>query len=134
MLKTFRQWAGRNWIKALGCLLLVGITFSLGYWQGHRPLSALGGVAQQQSAKDFNTDRPSLVAPSMTPPVIPADASPEMKEFIQNRATLAEKMAQLRSQSTNGAPGPKVMAQFQKENADLLKRQSELSQILVQQQ
>jgi len=67
---------------------------------------------------------------------VPANASPEMKEFMQNRATLMQKMAELRQRnpSTNGAPDPKIFAQFQQENADLLKRQKELSQIIGQQQ
>jgi hypothetical protein len=69
-------------------------------------------------------------------PSVPANASPEMKEFLQNRATLMQKMAELRQQNpgTNGAPDPKFFAQFQQENAALLQRQKELSQIIGQQQ
>ena len=47
-----------------------------------------------------------------------------------------EKMAELRQQNTtaNGVPDPKMFAQFQQQNAALLQRQRELSQILGPQQ
>ena len=59
-----------------------------------------------------------------------------MKEFMQNRATLLQKMAELREQnpSTNGAPNPHIFAEFQEQNAELLKRQRELAQIVGRQQ
>ena len=77
-------------------------------------------------------------APMMPQNNLPANASPEMKEFMANRMTLMQKMAELRSQNPssnpNGPPDPKMIAQFQQQNADLLKRQRELAQIIGQQQ
>jgi len=71
----------------------------------------------------------------MRPP-LPAPATPEIKEFMQNRETLTQKMAQLRQQNsdTNGAPDPQVITQFQQDNAALLQRQKELSGIISEQQ
>ncbi len=55
---------------------------------------------------------------------------------MQNQATLTEKMTELRKQnsSTNGMLDPKLVARFQQENAALLRRQKELSQIIAGQQ
>jgi hypothetical protein len=71
-----------------------------------------------------------------TRPPLSANATPEIKEFIQNRETLTQRMAQLRQQnpSTNAALDPKVIAQFQHDNAALLQRQKEIEQIIGQQQ
>jgi len=57
-----------------------------------------------------------------------------MKEYLQNRAILDDKMKQLQAKSINGAPNPQAFALFQQQNFYLLKRQNELSQIISQQQ
>jgi len=67
-------------------------------------------------------------------PSIPPNASPEMKEFLQNRAILNAKMAELRAPRSKRRSNSQAFAQFQKQNADLLKRQSELAKLLGQQQ
>ena len=70
--------------------------------------------------------------PTATVPTanIPANATPELKEFLQNRVALAAKMPQL----SGGATDTQAMTQFQQQNADLLKRQAQLAQIIAAQQ
>ena len=108
------------WIVALASLALVAGLVGLGYREGnfHR-----GGTAGPKLAR--------LNAP---PPTIPANATPEMKQFLQNQFTLTQKMEQLRGQGANGTLTPQAFAQFRQQNADLIKRQSELSQVIAQQQ
>jgi len=75
MLQGLRQESGRQWISALGCIVLVGIAFLLGYRQGTQ-------VQGQSSAPSMATSTPyhplaSLVrAPDIK---IPPDATPELK-------------------------------------------------------
>jgi len=69
----------------------------------------------------------TLSSSSITP-VTPTNASPEKTEFLQDRATLAAKMA------TVNISDPQALAQFQQQNADLLKRQAQLAQVIAQQQ
>jgi len=127
----------------LACLVVGGALFGSGYWLGQRTLQP---QLKTMAAQPVNPSRPpgnpwaganaAHPMPFMPGANIPANATPEMKEFMQNRQMLLEKMTQLRQQnpSTNGAPDPKLFAQFQQENADLLKRQKELSQIVSEQQ
>jgi hypothetical protein len=51
-----------------------------------------------------------------------------MQEFLKNRQELSQKMAEWRQQNPKAISDPKAMAQFQKDNADLIKRQRELAQ------
>ena len=67
----------------------------------------------------------SSPAPAVT---IPANATPEMTEFLQNRTILAAKMAQINSGD------PQALTQFQQQNAALLQRQTQLTQTIAQQQ
>jgi len=129
---------------ALACLVVGGALFGCGYWLGQRSLQAQLKTLAAQAVNPSrppgnpwhgaNAARPQY--PFMPQANIPANATPEMKEFVQNRATLMEKMTRLRQQNpgTNGAPDPKLFVRFQQDNADLLKRQKELSQIISQQQ
>jgi hypothetical protein len=110
-------------IAALTCLVLGGAVFGLGYRQGHRAVLL---TANHQALIRADQTIPH--------PAIPANATPEMKEFLQNQATLADKMEQLREQAPNGTLSPQVFAQFRQENATLLARQSQLSQVIAQQQ
>lgn len=128
-------------IVALACLALGGALFGLGYWQGERAgrqqmhtLAARESYPRSPNNFAQFGSRPGM--PFMSRPNIPENASPEMKEFLQNRQTLMEKMAELRQQNpgTNGASNPQAFAQFRQQNADLLKRQSQLAQIIGQQQ
>lgn len=133
-----------SWIVALTCLALGGGLFGLGYWEGQRSLEPeIKALTTQAMDSQRSPGNPAFGVNAahpmpLTPPRvnIPANATPEMKEFLQNRATLMEKMAELRQQNppVNGAPNPKLFAEFQQQNADLLKRQRELSQIIGQQQ
>jgi len=68
---------------------------------------------------------PVATAPTAS---IPTGASPELTEFLQNRALLAGKEATVNTSDSQ------ALAQFQQQNADLLKRQAQLAQILSQQQ
>jgi len=54
-----------------------------------------------------------------------------MAEFLQNRATLTAKLAQLESKSSMT---PEEVALFQQQNGDLLKRQAQLAQAMAQQE
>lgn len=101
-------------IAALTCLILGGAVFGLGYWQGHRATTS----GWSHSGNGTN------LAAKPSPPAIPANATPEMKEFLQNQATLADKMELLREQSPNGTLSPQAFAQFRQQNAAWLARQS----------
>ena len=127
----------------LACLVLGGGLFALGYWQGER---AMRQQMNALAAKGTNLgsgynfarfgSRPGM--PFMPQANIPANTTPEMKEFLQNRQTLMQKMAELHqqnpNQNSNGPSDPQVFAEFRQQNADLLKRQSWLAQIIGQQQ
>ena len=63
---------------------------------------------------------------------LPANATPEMKEFLENRTTLMQKMDELRQANPTDAQG--VMQQFREQNKALLDRQQQLAQIISQQQ
>jgi hypothetical protein len=141
MFKKIRPWISRNSIGALICLILAGALagalFGSGHWLGERtqpqklspPLAAVGNPPQEYLTG-------SRVAPAFIPPpsiVIPPNASLEMKEFWQNRIMLSNKLAELRAQNPNDAQDPKLMAQFQHDNADLLQRQKQLARIISQQ-
>jgi hypothetical protein len=143
MILTKGQLNLKLWIAALACLVLGGALFGSGYWLGQRSLQS---QLKTLTAEVANAHRlPGNIWPganAMHPPMpftpganIPANASPELKEFLQNRQTLMQKMAELRQQnpSANGAPDPKLFAEFQEQNAALLQRQKELSQIIGQQ-
>ncbi|HUB67599.1 MAG TPA: hypothetical protein VL981_08950 [Candidatus Methylacidiphilales bacterium] len=123
-------------LTTVACLAFGGALFGLGYWQGGRAahLEMAAQIARQMNSPPGNFGRfggPPM--PFMPRQIhIPPNASPEMKEFLQNQQTLQQKMAQLRSQN-NGVPAPQLFAQFRQENADLLKRQSELSQAIAKQ-
>jgi hypothetical protein len=119
----------RIWILALACLILGGGLFGLGYWQGHR-VSASQEISSQHES---NSSRFSDALATPHPP-IPVNASPEMKEFLKNQATLSDRMDLLRSEGPNGTLSPQMFAQFRMENAGLLTRQSQLAQIIGQQQ
>jgi hypothetical protein len=124
MIMTNGHPALRTLILVPACLVVAGALFGLGYWQGHRALTSGYG----NNPHRFGT------AATASHPAIPANASPEMKEFLQNQATLADKMELLRSQGPNGTLNPQMFAQFRQQNADLLARQSQLAKIIAQQQ
>jgi len=137
LLKAQSAW--RILIVALACLVLGGALFGLGYWQGERAMRkqvnalATRGI-NPGPGNNFARFGPRPGMPFVSQANIPANASPEMKEFLQNRQTLMEKMAELRQQNPNGAPNPQLFAEFRQQNADLFKRQSQLAQIIGQQQ
>src|SRR5258708_33311939 len=116
-------------IVALACFVLGGALFGAGYWLGQRSLRKQIKIWAAQVANrppPLGNPWSGLDAthklPSQAVANLPENASPEKKQFMQNQATLTEKMAELRKQSsnTNGAPDPKLFAQFQQENATLL--------------
>jgi hypothetical protein len=126
-------------LVALACLVSGGALFGLGYWQGERTTrQEMTALAAKQVNPGPGNNFPRFGAGPSMPFMprqtnIPPNASPEMKEFLQNQQTLQEKFAQLRSQNTNCTPYPQLYAEFQQQNADLLKRQRELGQIIAQQ-
>jgi len=107
-------------IVAIVCLAVGG---GLGYWQGQR--AAQPGIAAARVASLVRSSE-AQVAP--TPP----NASPEMKEFLANQVTLAQKMQEARGSSTTLTP--QAFALFRQQNAQLLQRQNELAQTIAQQQ
>jgi hypothetical protein len=116
------------------CLFLGGELFGLGYWQGQR---ALRQEMNAQAAKGINSG-PVLARfgagqamPFLPHPNIPANASPELKEFLQNRATLMQKMAELRQANPPGSRQD-VIQQFQQDNTVLLQQQRELVRVMLQ--
>ena len=113
-------------IVVLTSLVLGGGLFGLGFWQGTLHLKK---TPEQAIALAKSGPR------QMVPPAnIPPNASPEMKEFLENQTVLAQKMDQLRGPGANGVISPQSFAQFHEQNADLLKRQNQLAQIIGQQQ
>jgi hypothetical protein len=113
----------------IGLLLALGI-FALGYWTGARP----GHPPKQEEATSQSVANAEPDSSSVPAPVIPANATPELKEFLQARAVLAQKMEDLRKQNPNVSPTAQQLAQFQLDNAALVKRQNELAQIMATQQ
>ena len=112
-------------ILAMASIALGGGLFGWGYWQGQRvKTNAL-------TALEISPGHGATSIPQVN---IPPNASPEMKEFLQNQATLADKMVQLRGPGPNGTLSPQAFAQFRQQNAELLKQQSQLAQIISQQQ
>ena len=109
-------------LATLVCLTLAAGLIGWGYWQGI--------IHPKKTAETEN----KMARFNSPPPTIPADSTPEMREFLNNQFTLTQKMEQLRGQGPNGTVSPQAFAQFRKDNADLIKRQSDLSQILAQQQ
>lgn len=145
MILTKEQPGLRLWLVALACLVLGGALFGSGYWLGQRSLQSQLKTLTAQVA-DLSLSHPpgnpwpgaNAMRPPMPQGYLPPNATPEMKEFMQNRQTLMQKMAELRqqnpNQNPNGAPDPKLFAEFQQQNAALLQRQQELSQIIGRQQ
>jgi len=138
MWQILRQGLIRNWIGVLLCLVLGGALFGSGFWLGQRSgRSQMKGLATQGVHSPYspgNRLAGANGAYSMLPPGsnLPANATPEMKEFMENRAALMQKMAALRQANPNG--GPEVMQQFREQNKDLLAKQQQLAQAIGQEQ
>jgi hypothetical protein len=107
------------------------VLFSFGYWLGERQEKLALAAGISRSRNEDGVPQPVLLAPT-----------PEMKEFLQNRTILAQKLAQIRNQGqsngSNTAPGAAIiqteMEKYELQNTNLLKRQIQLSQIIAQQQ
>jgi hypothetical protein len=80
------------------------------------------------------TSPTATLSGSATTVTVPAGATPEMTEFLQNRATLAASMTSLINQNPNGVSTGQALTQFQQQNAALLNRQTQLAQIIGTQQ
>jgi len=138
MLQSLRQGLVRNWIGVLTCLLLGVLLFGSGYWLGQRSVRSqmknLVGQRLYPSGSPWaqNNGGNPLLPPGAAGSRIPPNATPELKEFLENRATLTQKMGALRQANPTG--GQNVMQQFREQNKDLLARQQQLAQILSQQQ
>lgn len=94
-------------------------------------LAAKGTSSQQ--ANNYPRPGPNSWMAPQAPVAIPANATPELREYLENRQTLIDKFSVLRSQTVNGAPNPQAFAEFQQQNAAMLKRQDQLAQIIGQQ-
>jgi hypothetical protein len=116
-----------SWKWIIVVLLSLAVGGGLGYWQGQR-------VTRQELLSENDSARSNSGQATSAFPTTPPNASPEMKEFLKNQATLAQKMQEARGPGANGTLTPQAFALFRQQNADLLKRQSQLAQIIAQQQ
>jgi len=116
-------------IGVLICLIVGGGILYLGYSQGQRTRQPNAAASMTAAALDKD---PARLNPAHPP--IPPDATPEMKEFLENQTALADKMAKLRGNNPNTPLTPKQFALFREENSELLDRQNELAKIIAQQQ
>jgi len=131
MATTSQPGLGPNWTGPIIALVLGAVLFGSGYWLGQRSFLESKPAQAAASRPPWNPGIPAHPLPTAN---IPANATPELKEFLENRAKLNAKMDELRGQGTTGVINPQAYAQFQKDNADLLKRQADLGKIIAQQQ
>jgi len=93
-------------------------------------------AALNQQAQDLATNQPQSSLSVNPKASIPADASPQMKEFLQNQATLVKNFAQLHNQ-VQAATSPTIkkaaLTQGLQQNQALWQRQAQLTRVLVQQ-
>lgn len=122
------------------CIILGGAFGWALHSYSSRPETALTTAASQQQAPPSSAaTKASMPGPGALAmkAVIPPNASPELKEFLENRATLANSMAQLRNQMSQTQAGgtsmQEAMQQFRQQNKALLDRQTQLAQQLAQQ-
>jgi hypothetical protein len=97
--------------------------------------SELTSLDQQLQA--WSASQPRLMMRPIRSAPIPADATPEMKEFLTNSATLANSRAQLHNQavaSGGDVDEETISQQWREQNSALLQRQQQLAQIVAQQQ
>ena len=136
MIPMKKQSSLRLLIWTLTGLVLCGGFFAFGYWQGRRALAPQLKTLTDEVAVLQHPAQNAAPPASFIPPNIPADASPEMREYLLNQAKLSQKMADLRQRSPNpnGPVDPKLLAQFQADNAVILQRQKDLAQIINRQQ
>lgn len=104
--------------------------------QGATPQQMAAWQTQNAAALQAQQQRAQALAASSAQPmpliqqvVIPADATPEMEEFLTNRATLANNFALQQNQN----PTATGAALLQQQNATLLQRQAQLARILATQ-
>jgi hypothetical protein len=130
MNKSRTQFPLRAAFVTLVCAVLI-VGFSI--WSHYHKSSQ--STAGQTGANGEKIARSGVVQGTPFAPHtnIPSEASPEMKEFLQNRIVLEGKMAQLRQGSSHGL-SPEALAKFRQENANLLTRQSQLAQIIAREQ
>jgi hypothetical protein len=104
-----RQSLGGNWEKVVAGLFLGAGFFAVGYAEGEK-------------AATTNSEPRAAEVSQLTPP----NASPVLKEFMENRAKLAQEQASLDRQNFQGAPQG-LPVRFQPQNMALLQRQRELA-------
>jgi hypothetical protein len=131
MIPMKRQPSFRMVIGILACLVGGGVLLGLAYLQRER---ALPPEMNPQATKETASEQAPPPRPPMFQPALPPNATPEMKEFLRNRAIIVEKIEQMHRQNLTGAPNLKAFAQFQQDNAALLQRQRDLTQIISEQQ
>jgi hypothetical protein len=135
-MRPFTHWVGRNGTGILLALILAIASFGLGYWRGQLSSNvAKAIVSPLAQGNNFGSSGAFHPTGPVSAIHIPPNASPELKEFLENRAKLSESFARMRSQGgTNGAPNPQAFAEFQEQNKALLDRQRELAQAISAQQ
>jgi len=117
------------------CLIIVG--------------AALGWRANHSKTIAPTKQPPQIIATKITSPPLPEDtkasippnASPEMTEFLENRATLVNNFARLHNQmlqanqaGTSNRTAQDLAQLFREQNEPLLKKQAQLAHVIAQQQ
>jgi hypothetical protein len=95
-------------------------------------------AAVNQKLQAWSASQPAHAMPMIREVTVPDDATPEMQEFLTNRAQLMNSLAQLHNQALksgtfqgNPAAGSSsIISQWHQQNAALLQRQQQLSQTL----
>jgi hypothetical protein len=104
--------------------------------QAWRLRNATRFVALEQQAKDLAASQPQLSLSVNQKASIPANGSPQTKEFLQNQAALVQNFAQLHNQvqaATSPATKRAALTLGLQQNQALWQRQAQLTQVLTQQ-
>ncbi len=132
----------RTIFRKIGALALVislgGAFFGMGYWQG---IEAARETPFASRVKNSTLAIPVALSRSTTAGMvsagtgaIPSDASPELKEFLQNRALFSKQMDQRREARAHERTASQDNSVLEPVDAALWKRQRELAQALSHQQ
>ena len=90
-----------------------------------------------QQLQTWSASQPQRAMPIIQEISVPENATPEMVEFLTNRAQLANSRAQLHNQALtagNAVANQTTNQQWRQQNAALLQRQQQLAQVIAQQQ
>jgi hypothetical protein len=128
-------------LVVLTCLVVGMGLFSWGYWQGQQTLRPASRALALNGNSNANLAQANSGSGQITGPLpqahAPLNASPEMKEFLENREKLGKAFSDFHSQLASEKPPGffrDAMQQFRKQNKALIDRQALLAQLISQQQ